>query len=55
MRADAQVHADKWDDYDATGVTFPSLDDPYVDPGTGTYWSSHRDFLESNSLLVPET
>lgn len=52
---EAQVHADDWDDYDATGVEFPTLDDPYVDPSSGTYWNSHREFLENTSLLIPET
>jgi hypothetical protein len=52
---EGQVHADEWNDYDATGVNFPTLDDPYVDPSTGTYWDTHRGFLENNSLLIPET
>jgi len=51
---DGQVHADDWGDYDATGVEFPTLDDPYVDRSNGSYWNTHREFLETNSLLIPE-
>lgn len=49
-----QVHADEWGGYDAHGVEFPTLDDPYV-AADGSTWSSHRDFLEARSLLIPQS
>ncbi len=49
------VHSDYWGAYDAEQVEFPTLSDPYTDPATGTAWTTHKDFLDSNSLTITET
>lgn len=50
----SQVSADEWSSYDATGVEFPTLDDPYT-ADDGSTWATHRDFLENRSLLINES
>lgn len=50
---DAAVNADENGGYDAPGITFPSLDDPYYDAATATTYASHRAYLNNNSLLLP--
>ena len=50
----AAVHADYSGEYDIReDVTFPDLGDPYVDPGTGAAYASHRSYLMTNSVLLP--
>ncbi len=50
----SEVHSDYWGAYDTDQVEFPTLADPYVDPATGTAWSTHQDFLDANSLTITE-
>jgi len=50
---DAAVNADETGGYDADGIGFPSLDDPYYDASTGTTYATHRAYLNNNSLLLP--
>lgn len=49
-----QVYSDEYGGYDAVGLEFPTLDDPYV-AADGSQWNQHRDFLEQRGLLVPVT
>jgi hypothetical protein len=49
----AGVYADENGDYDATGIAFPTLDDPYYDASTGTLYPEHRLYLATNSLTLP--
>lgn len=49
----SQVYADDWDSYDAGDLQFPTLDDPYI-ASDGSYWSTHRDFLQTRSLEISE-
>jgi hypothetical protein len=42
-------------DYDATGLAFPTLDDPYFDAATSTNYATHRAYLDANSLTIPVT
>ena len=51
----SDVYTDDWGGYDAADLAFPTLDDPYTDPATGTLWAHHRDFLDSESLTITET
>lgn len=46
------VHSDEWGPYDADGVDFPTLNDPYYDAQTGVTYGHHRDFLDTRSLTV---
>ncbi|MGD8329392.1 MAG: pilus assembly PilX N-terminal domain-containing protein [Acidobacteriota bacterium] len=50
---DAEVNADDEGPYDAPGIAFPTLDDPYYDASTATNYATHRDYLNNNSLLLP--
>jgi hypothetical protein len=50
---DAGVNADENGGYDATGIGFPTLDDPYYDASTGTMYAQHRTYLAANSLILP--
>jgi hypothetical protein len=52
---DAAVNADDTGGYDADGIGFPTLDDPYYDSSTGTNYATHRAYLNNNSLLLPVT
>lgn len=49
------VNADEEGPYDAIDpqIPFPTLDDQYVDPDTGTLYSSLRDYLNTQALTVP--
>jgi hypothetical protein len=51
----AGVNADENGGYDATGIGFPTLDDPYYDASTGTAYAQHRSYLTTNSLILPVT
>jgi hypothetical protein len=50
---DAGVNADENGGYDAAGIGFPTLDDPYYDASTGTLYAQHRSYLAANSLILP--
>ncbi len=39
--------------YDAPGLDFPSLSDPYYDVATSTLYATHRDFLNSQAFTIP--
>lgn len=55
MDGNAQMYADDEGDYDLgdAEVPFPTLDDPYVDPNTGTLYATHRDYLNTVGLTLP--
>lgn len=40
--------------YDATGMPFPTLADPYYHAPTATNYATHRLFLDTNSLTIVE-
>lgn len=47
------VYADGQGDYDINEqVFYPSLDDAFVDEG-GTYWTTHREYLNARGLTLP--
>lgn len=50
----AEVHTDDTGSYDTDQLVFPELSDPYIDPATGTSYTTHRDFLDTNSLTISE-
>ena len=50
---DSGVYADENGNYDAAGIGFPTLDDPYYDASTGTLYAQHRVYLAANSLALP--
>ena len=39
--------------YDALGLDFPSLNDPYYDVATSTLYATHRDFLNTQAFTIP--
>lgn len=47
------IHADETGDYDATGIGFPTLDDPYFDASTSTMYATHRSYLNATALTIP--
>ena len=49
----ATVNSDEEGGYDATGIAFPTLDDPYFHAATSTLYGTHRAFLNANSFLLP--
>jgi hypothetical protein len=49
----ASINPDEDSGYDAVGLAFPTLDDPYYDAATATNYPSHRNFLDTNALVVP--
>lgn len=49
----AGVYADEESGYDAAGMTFPTLDDPYYDVATATAYAQHRVFLNATAMTVP--
>jgi len=54
LSGSASIHADTEDDYDIKeNIPFPTLDDPYDDPATGTPWAHHRDYLNAKALTMP--
>jgi len=55
LSGSAAVNADETGNYDATGIAFPTLDDPYYDASTSTLYATHRAFLNANSLVLPVT
>jgi len=50
---DSDVVADDYDGYDAPGMAFPTLDDPYYDAATATSYATHRTYLNNTSLTIP--
>jgi hypothetical protein len=52
----AAIHADANEDkYDIKAtIPFPSLNDPFTDPVTGVFYASHRDYLNTVGLTLPE-
>jgi hypothetical protein len=50
----AEVHTDDTGSYDTDQLVFPELSDPYVDPATGIGYTTHSDFLDTNSLTIIE-
>ena len=51
----AEINYDETDGYDADGMTFPSLNDPYYDKATSTLYPSHRNYLDTVAMTIPVT
>ena len=50
----AEVHTDDTGSYDTDQLVFPELSNPYIDPATGISYTTHSDFLDTNSLTISE-
>jgi hypothetical protein len=50
----AQVNPSDEGPYDAVGMPFPTLADPYFHAPTATNYATHRLFLDTNSLTIVE-
>ena len=55
LSGSAAVNPEDTGGYDADGLGFPSLDDPYYDAGAAVLWASHRAYLDNTALTIPET
>ncbi len=53
LSGSAAVHHTDYGGYDATGMPFPSLDDPYYDASSFTMYASHRQYLDAVSYTIP--
>lgn len=53
LSGSAGIYPDEDNRYDATGMTFPTLDDAYYDASTATMYASHRDYLNANAMVLP--
>ncbi len=55
LSGSATIDASDEGDYDATGMPFPTLSDPYYHAPTATNYATHRQFLDTNSLTIVES
>jgi hypothetical protein len=51
----AGVFADEDGGYDAPGMAFPTLDDPYYHVPTSTAYAQHRTYLNAAAMTIPVT
>ena len=54
LSGSAEINAADEGPYDATGLPFPTLADPYYHAPTSTNYATHRQFLDTNSLTIVE-
>ena len=55
LSGSAEVHHSDYGGYDANGMPFPSLDDPYYDAASFTLYNSHREYLDMVGYTIPVT
>lgn len=49
----AEINHSETGSYDADGLEFPSLSDPYYDAATSMLYASHRGYLDSQAFTIP--
>ncbi len=55
LSGSAEINSINTGAYDAPGLNFPSLSDPYYDAATSTQYATHRDYLNTQAYTIPVT